>query len=52
MEAVIEDIMPEQTMLEDESFEYQFFVECPICSHKNIQKNIPSKIADRILNGE
>lgn len=44
------DVQAEQVMQEDESFSPQFFVICCECSKKNIQRDIPPKIGQEILN--
>lgn len=49
LEATVDDIQHEQVQQEDESFAVQFFIECPVCSRKNIQRDIPPKISEQVL---
>lgn len=49
MEIVATDVEHEQVQQDDESFAEQFFIVCPECSQKNIQKNIPPMIQSQIL---
>ena len=30
----------------DSEFEGQFYIQCPVCSKKNVRKDIPDKIAE------
>jgi hypothetical protein len=47
--AGVSDVEHEQQMQDDESFSNQFFITCPSCSQKLIQRDIPPKIQEKIL---
>jgi DNA-directed RNA polymerase subunit RPC12/RpoP len=49
MEIVAGDIQHEQVPQDDESFAEQFFIVCPECSHKIVQRNIPPKVQEQVL---
>ena len=48
-EFVATDIEFQQEMLEDESFGYKFFVECPGCSKEIVLRNLPKLVQETVI---